>query len=60
MILDACEAAAKAAGFKRLEMGATLSGVPFYAAKGYVELEKVNVPLGDGESLLIIRMGKNI
>lgn len=60
MILDACEAAAKAAGFKRLEMGATLSGVPFYAAKGYAEVEKVNVPLGDGESLPIIRMGKNI
>src|SRR5512140_651996 len=31
MILGACEAAAKAAGFKSLEMGATLTGVPFYA-----------------------------
>ena len=60
MILDACETAARAAEFKRLEMGATLSGVPFYAAKGYAELEKVNVPLGDCESLPIIRMGKNI
>jgi GNAT superfamily N-acetyltransferase len=60
MILDACEAAAKAAGFRRLEMGATLSGVPFYAAKGYVELENVSVPLGEGESLPIVRMAKNI
>lgn len=60
MILEACEAAAKAAGFRRLEMGATLSGVPFYAVKGYAALESVNVPLGDGESLPIIRMGKDI
>ena len=29
MILDACESAAQAAGFRRLEMGATLTGVPF-------------------------------
>jgi GNAT superfamily N-acetyltransferase len=60
MILDACEAAAKAAGFRRLEMGATLSGVPFYAARGYVAIEHVAVPLGDGESLPIVRMAKEI
>jgi GNAT superfamily N-acetyltransferase len=60
MILDACEAAAKAAGFKRLEMGATLSGVPFYRAKGYAEIESVDVPLGEGEVLPIIRMAKPI
>lgn len=60
MILDACESAAKAAGFKRLEMGATLSGVPFYRAKGYAAIENVNVPLADGESLPIVRMSKEI
>ena len=60
MILGACESAAKAAGFKRLEMGATLSGVPFYRAKGYAELEAVEVPLGNGESLPIVRMAKEI
>ena len=60
MILTACEDAAKAAGFKRLEMGATLSGVPFYRAKGYAELEDVEVPLGDAESLPIVRMVKEI
>src|SRR5208337_2047944 len=46
MILEACEQAAWAAGFRRLEMGATLTGVPFYWAKGYVELEAVEAPLG--------------
>ncbi|HTU32776.1 MAG TPA: GNAT family N-acetyltransferase [Candidatus Acidoferrum sp.] len=60
MILDACEAAAKAAGFKRLEMGATLSGVPFYCTKGYAAIENVDVPLADGERFAIVRMGKSI
>jgi GNAT superfamily N-acetyltransferase len=59
MILEACEAAAGAAGFRRLEMGATLTGVPFYRAKGYVELEAVEVALGNGLTLPIVRMGKN-
>jgi GNAT superfamily N-acetyltransferase len=58
MILEACEAAAWAAGFRRLEMGATLTGVPFYRSKGYVELEAVEAPLGDGLTLPIVRMGK--
>jgi GNAT superfamily N-acetyltransferase len=58
MILEACEAAAGAAGFRRLEMGATLTGVPFYLAKGYVELEAAEVRLGDGLTLPIVRMGK--
>ncbi|HLW81263.1 MAG TPA: GNAT family N-acetyltransferase [Candidatus Acidoferrales bacterium] len=60
MILDACEAAAKAAGFKRCEMGATLTGVPFYRAKGYAELDALQVPLPDGEALPIIRMAKSL
>jgi GNAT superfamily N-acetyltransferase len=60
IILEACENAAKAAGFRRLEMGATLTGVPFYKAKGYLELETLKVPLGDGEALPIVRMGKDV
>jgi GNAT superfamily N-acetyltransferase len=60
MILEACEVAAMAAGFRRLEMGATLTGVPFYREKGYVELETADVALENGLTLPIIRMGKNI
>ena len=60
MILDACEAAAKASGFTHLEMGATLSGVPFYRAKGYIALERLDAPLAEGESLPIVRMVKEI
>jgi GNAT superfamily N-acetyltransferase len=58
MILDACETAAKAAGFTRFEMGATLSGVPLYRARGYVEQEQLQVPLTNGQSLAIVHMSK--
>jgi len=60
LILEACEKAALQAGFTRLEMGATLSGIPFYRAKGYIELEKQKVPLGNGETLPIVRMAKDV
>ena len=52
MILEACEHAAIAAGFMRFEMGATLTGVPLYRAKGYVALERIGVPLANGDSIL--------
>jgi N-acetylglutamate synthase-like GNAT family acetyltransferase len=60
LILKACEAAAIAEGFLRLEMGSTLTGVEFYRALGYSEREKLAVPLGNGESLPIVRMEKRI
>jgi GNAT superfamily N-acetyltransferase len=58
LILDACERAAFEAGFTRLEMGATLTGVPFYSARGYIEHEHLTVALARGESLAIVRMEK--
>jgi GNAT superfamily N-acetyltransferase len=60
MILEACEKAASAAGFTRLEMGATLTGVPLYRARGYVALENIEAPLANGESLAIVRMEKRM
>ena len=60
LILEACESAAIAAGFTHLEMGATLSGLAFYRAKGYVEIEKQSVPLNNRETLPIIRMSKEV
>jgi hypothetical protein len=60
MILMACENAAKQAGFSRLEMGATLSGVAFYSAKGYVAVENQAVQLSNGETLAIVRMVKDV
>lgn len=58
LILKACEKAAREAGFTRLEMGATLSGVAFYQAQGYVSLENLEVRLGNGEVLPIVKMAK--
>ena len=60
LILEACERAARAAGFTRLEMGSTLTGVPFYRAHGYAALENLQVPLTNGEMLPIVRMAKEI
>ncbi len=59
-ILEVCEAAAEAAGFRRLEMGATLTGVPLYLARGYLEGERRQVPLQRGLSLPIIHMEKQL
>lgn len=60
MMLDACEQAAAGSGFKRLEMGATLSGVAFYRARGYAEIENQEAPLEDGRTLPIVKMAKNL
>jgi len=57
-ILDACEGAAREAGFTRFEMGATLTGVPFYEARGYTALDRIIVPLPGGESMAVVRMEK--
>lgn len=59
-ILQLCEDAARAAGFRRCEMGATLTGVPMYAACGYNEVERIEVPLANGASLPVVRMAKDI
>ena len=59
LILEASEKAAAAAGFRRFEMGSTLSGVALYGLKGYVEVERVDVPVGWGESIEVVRMVKD-
>jgi GNAT superfamily N-acetyltransferase len=58
-ILEACESAARTAGFSRFEMGATLTGVPLYLARGYRILERIEVPLCNGAALPVVRMTKS-
>jgi RimJ/RimL family protein N-acetyltransferase len=58
MILEACESAATSAGFLRFEMGATLTGVALYKARGYEAVEEIAVPLDNGFTLPVIRMAK--
>src|ERR1700739_3858767 len=51
LILKTWEEASYVRGFRRLEMGATLTGVPMYAARGYAKGEQIEVPLPNGMSL---------
>lgn len=48
MILEACEDAARRAGFRRVELMATLPGEPFYLACGYDVKERSPIHLTDG------------
>jgi GNAT superfamily N-acetyltransferase len=57
-ILEACEQAAQNAGFTRFELTATLTGVPLYARHGYIEVEKVQFTLPNGEPYSAVRMRK--
>jgi GNAT superfamily N-acetyltransferase len=59
-ILQLCEAAARAEGFSRAELGATAGGEPLYRACGYVEIEQLEVPTPGGVTVPITRMGKQI
>jgi GNAT superfamily N-acetyltransferase len=58
LILAHVEAAARAAGFRIFEMGSTLTGVPLYRLKGYVEVEHITVPLHNREALPVVKMLK--
>jgi GNAT superfamily N-acetyltransferase len=59
LILEACENAARAAGFTRFEMGATLTGAKLFGAKGYEVVRSMEVPLGGGRMLPILHMEKH-
>ena len=58
-ILELCEQAAQAEGFTRFEMGATLTGIPLYRRHGYVEQQRIDLPLANGEFLPIVKMAKS-
>jgi GNAT superfamily N-acetyltransferase len=59
-ILELCEAAARAEGFTRAELGATKGGEPLYRACGYHEIERMEVPTPSGVTVPITRMGKSL
>ena len=60
LMLEYCEERAREAGFTQLEMGSTLTGAPLYRLKGYEELERIAIPLPNGEALPVIRMTKTV
>ena len=57
LILDLCEAAAKAEGFSRVELMATLSGRALYSQCGYEDIEAIEDDRG-GAPVPLVRMGK--
>ena len=59
LILDLCEAAAAAEGFRRVELAGTLSGEPLYAACGYSVIERFLDDRG-GTPVPLARMGKTL
>jgi GNAT superfamily N-acetyltransferase len=59
-IIQLCEAAAQEAGFRRMELAATLPGEPLYAAMGYAVTRRFDVPMPDGEILPVVHMVKSI
>jgi len=59
-IIEACEEAAKADGFTRMELGATLPGEPLYAAMGYEVTDRFDIPMGDGTALPAAHMKKQL
>lgn len=60
MILDACESAARAEGFDRVEMAATMGGVPLYRACGYHDIEPFEAETSGGYRVPLMRMGKGL
>jgi GNAT superfamily N-acetyltransferase len=59
LILRLCEDAARAEGFARLELMATLSGRALYSQCGYADIEAVEDARG-GAAVPLVRMGKLI
>ena len=59
-ILARCEHDARAAGFQRVEMMATLPGVPLYLSCGYQIAEPASIHLPDGVDLGAARMQKTL
>jgi len=60
-ILEECEAAARREGFGRLDLVATLAGVPLYQAFGFTPTAEVaNIALADGVRVACLAMDKDI
>ncbi len=58
LLMSACECAAASAGFRAMELVATLAGEPLYAAFAFQVVERYDVALANGLSLPVVRMAK--
>ena len=60
LLLDLGEAAARAEGFRTIELGSTLAGEPLYRARGYVEVERETHVGANGADNVVILMRKSL
>jgi GNAT superfamily N-acetyltransferase len=60
LLLELGEAAAREAGFKTIELGATIPGEPFYLARGYKEVSRDTHIAANGAHNVVIRMVKDL
>lgn len=59
-IMVACEQAIVRAGFRMVDIVATLAGEPLYAAFGYAVVERYEIPMAGDLSLPAVRMTKRM
>ena len=60
LLLDLGEDAARDAGFKTIELGATVPGYPLYFARGYIEVSRQTKIAANGHENVIIKMEKSL
>jgi GNAT superfamily N-acetyltransferase len=60
LLLERCESEARARGFSKVELMATLPGLKLYVARGYVGSQRVSYDLGNGESIEFVPMSKTL
>jgi GNAT superfamily N-acetyltransferase len=59
-LMEACVHAARAAGFRSLELASTLPGVPLYEATGFTIVERFEINLEGGVRVPLARMRREI
>ncbi len=60
LLMQTCQDAAEQAGFRRLELMATLTGERLYTASGFEVVERVELALADGLTAPLTRMAKEL
>ncbi|HEU4722509.1 MAG TPA: GNAT family N-acetyltransferase [Gemmatimonadaceae bacterium] len=60
LLFETCLRGARAAGFRRLELMATLPGEPLYRALGFAADERVELELPDGVRVPLVRMSRAV
>lgn len=59
-VMVACEQAIVMAGFRTVDIVATLAGEPLYASFGYAVIERYEIPITGGLGLPVVRMTKEM